>query len=184
VYILKNSLYSGLISKKCTRAVTFFFLVENLCQLDLRGNMGGLLTAGIGLANLILPPGCLIATLEGSSGEVVTHYARNKRSIIPLDRPLIVVTDGLTASSSELAAAALSDNGRALLVGSTSFGKASIQAIVRLSDDSGLQLTIGKFRTLRDSIVSGRGIVPAITLSWLGPDEASVSQIEDAVKRL
>ena len=46
VYILKNSLYSGLISKKCTRAVTFFFLVENLCQLDLRGNMGGLLTAG------------------------------------------------------------------------------------------------------------------------------------------
>ena len=155
----------------------------DLYILDLRGNMGGLLTAGIRLVDHLLPHGRVITTLEGSDGHVVTHLSRRWTSIIPKDRPLAVVMDGLTASSSELTAAALSDNRRATLVGTPSFGKGSIQAIVRLSDDSGLQLTIGKFRSLFDSIVTGCGITPDVYLRGLAADEDCVWAIDDALSR-
>jgi len=154
----------------------------DLYILDLRGNMGGLLTAGIGLVEEFLRLGSTITSLEGSDGHQATHFARRRSTLIPHDSPVVVVIDGFTASSSELAAAALADNGRATLVGTPSFGKGSIQAIVRLSDDSGLQLTIGKFRSLHDSIESGRGIKPHFHLPALPRDEDCIGSIEKVLR--
>ncbi|MDX9721456.1 MAG: S41 family peptidase [Myxococcota bacterium] len=128
--------------------------------LDLRGNPGGLLREAVDLSNVFLESG-LIVTTEGRGGlELDRHEAKALRSHI--ETPLVVLINGASASAAEIVAGALQDHKRAVLVGSRSFGKGSVQNIYDLEDGSGLKLTIARYYTPSHRSIQGHGITPDI----------------------
>ncbi|MFF7731194.1 S41 family peptidase [Streptomyces sp. NPDC008001] len=123
--------------------------------LDLRGNSGGLVEEAATAASAFLDGG-LVATYD-VDGAQRTLEAR-PGGATPL--PLVVLVDGGTMSAAELLAGALQDRGRAVLVGSRTFGKGSVQMPSRLADGSVAELTVGHYRTPAGHAVDGRGIAP------------------------
>jgi carboxyl-terminal processing protease len=114
--------------------------------LDLRGNPGGILEQGIGVADLFLPRGLLVSETRGQARE------QNQRlSSASPDRyeglPMVVLVDRGSASASEIVAGALQDHDRAVVVGSTTFGKGSVQTLFPLADGSVLKLTTARWHT-------------------------------------
>jgi carboxyl-terminal processing protease len=113
--------------------------------LDLRGNSGGYLDQALEIANLFLTKGQAIASVR-SRGEDEARYLAERDPLLP-DQPLAVLIDGFSASASEIVAGALQDHDRALLVGTTSFGKGLVQSMYRLDDGWALKVTTGKWTT-------------------------------------
>ncbi len=129
--------------------------------LDLRGNPGGLLHASIDISRMWLPRGSIVRTVDrdGHSEEITAN-----RTAIS-DLPLAVLVNGQSASSSEILTGALRDNGRAVVVGDPTFGKALVQQLHGLSDGSGLAVTVAHYYTPDGTDISRRGIIPDISLS-------------------
>lgn len=129
--------------------------------LDLRGNPGGLLDEAVETA---------AAFLRG--GEVVSYERRGQPPQV-LDAggdgdsatPLVVLVDAGTASAAEVVAGALQDRGRAVVIGSRTFGKGSVQEPTRLSDGSAFELTVGDYRTPSGRSIDGVGIDPDVAVS-------------------
>ena len=119
--------------------------------LDLRGNPGGFLDQSLSISNLFLKEGQEIASVRGRNVEPQTYYAR-ERPIAPT-LPLVILTDQYSASASEIVAGALQDHDRAVIVGSTSFGKGLVQTVFNLDGGYALKMTTGKWFT-----PSGRSI--------------------------
>ena len=119
--------------------------------LDLRGNSGGFLDQALEMTNFFLPRGRELATVRGRDG-AVERYIAESAPIAPTV-PLIILTDGYSASASEIVAGALQDHDRALIVGTTSFGKGLVQSVYRLEGGYAIKLTTGKWYT-----PSGRSI--------------------------
>ncbi|MEL6813930.1 MAG: carboxyl-terminal processing protease CtpA [Cyanobacteria bacterium J06598_3] len=124
--------------------------------LDLRNNPGGLLTAGIEIARMWIDDGTVVYTVnrQGSLGS----YDANGKAIT--DDPLVVLVNKGTASASEILAGALQDNGRAQLVGETTFGKGLIQSLFDLPNGAGLAVTIAKYETPDHHDINKLGITP------------------------
>lgn len=154
--------------------------------LDMRGNAGGLVDRAVELAKVFLARGRIVVRFVGRDGIVTTERttwrvwpiwrarerARNARLT---EQPMIVLVDGETASASELVAAALRDNCRAVVVGRRTFGKGSVQAIVPLSDGGGVAVTVARYRTpCDDGIVMGRGLRPDLYRADLADDGEEV----------
>ncbi len=99
--------------------------------LDLRRNLGGLLDEGIAVADLFLPPGKLVVTVESREGTLERHETRHP-AILPDDVPVVVLLSRYSASASEIVAGALQDHGRATIVGERSFGKGAVQTVLRV----------------------------------------------------
>lgn len=118
---------------------------------DLRGNSGGYLDQALEMTNFFIPRGREIATVRGRDGEV-ERYVAEATPIAP-NIPLVILTDGYSASASEIVAGALQDHDRALVVGTTSFGKGLVQSVYRLEGGYAIKLTTGKWYT-----PSGRSI--------------------------
>jgi carboxyl-terminal processing protease len=124
--------------------------------LDLRNNPGGLLANAIEIANMFLDKGIIVSTIDAdgyktsqmSSSSPITH------------QPMIVLINGGSASASEILSGALRDNGRAKLVGQKSFGKGLVQAINKLEDGSGINVTIARYLTPNDTDIHKQGITP------------------------
>lgn len=124
--------------------------------LDLRNNPGGLLANAIEIANMFLDKGIIVSTIDAdgyktsqmSSSSPITH------------QPMIVLINGGSASASEILSGALRDNGRAKLVGMKSFGKGLVQAINKLEDGSGINVTIARYLTPNDTDIHKQGITP------------------------
>jgi carboxyl-terminal processing protease len=153
--------------------------------LDLRGNPGGLLQAGIEIAKLWLSEGTIVYTVNRNgiqdsftaAGEALT------------DDPLVVLVNQGTASASEILAGALQDNGRARLIGERTFGKGLIQSLFNLSDGSGLAVTIAKYETPDHHDINRQGIPPDLTipLDPISRDEVATAadrQYQAAVEAL
>ncbi|MFB2768666.1 carboxyl-terminal processing protease CtpA [Pelatocladus sp. BLCC-F211] len=124
--------------------------------LDLRNNPGGLLQAGIEVARLWLNSGVIVYTAnrQGIQGSFESFGPALTND------PLVVLVNEGTASASEILAGALQDNGRATLVGETTFGKGLIQSLFELSDGSGLAVTIAKYETPNHKDINKLGIKP------------------------
>ncbi|MGW2691150.1 S41 family peptidase [Streptomyces sp. NPDC001296] len=123
--------------------------------LDLRGNSGGLVTEAVTAASAFLDGG-LVATYDVHGDQRALHVEPGGDTT----RPLVALVDGGTMSAAELLTGALQDRGRAVVVGTRTFGKGSIQMPSRLPDGSVAELTVGHYRTPAGHKVDGRGITP------------------------
>lgn len=129
--------------------------------LDLRGNPGGLLDEAAGATSAFL-----------SGGGVVSYTARGRAPRVyraprggDTTTPLVVLVDHETASAAEVVAGALQDRNRAVVVGSRTYGKGTVQEESRLSDGSSLELTVARYRTPRGRTLDGVGIDPDVTVA-------------------
>ncbi|MFF9122911.1 S41 family peptidase [Streptomyces sp. NPDC014889] len=123
--------------------------------LDLRGNSGGLVTEAVTTASAFLDGG-LVATYDVDGDQRALHAGSGG----DITRALVVLVDGGTMSAAELLTGALQDRGRAVVVGSRTFGKGSVQMPSRLPDGSVAELTVGHYRTPGGHTVDGHGITP------------------------
>ncbi|MBK3630187.1 PDZ domain-containing protein [Streptomyces sp. MBT49] len=123
--------------------------------LDLRGNSGGLVTEAVSTASAFLDGG-LVATYDVDGDQRALHADGGGDTT----SPLVTLVDGGTMSAAELLTGALQDRGRAVVVGSRTFGKGSVQMPRRLPDGSVAELTVGHYRTPSGHGVDGRGITP------------------------
>lgn len=127
--------------------------------LDLRDNGGGLLSASVDIADFFLSSGVIVIE-EDAQGKRTTHEARPGDAGESL--PLVVLINHNTASASEVVAAALRANGRAVLIGEQTFGKGSVQAVFELQDGSSLHVTAAQWLTPNGTAISGEGLTPDI----------------------
>ncbi len=129
--------------------------------LDLRNNPGGLLTSSVEVAEKFLDAGRLVVYTEGRVRNQNMRFQANAKRVF-LDFPMVVLVNQGSASASEIVAGALQDWGRAVLLGTQTFGKGSVQTIIPLSDGSGLRLTTAKYFTPKGRSIHGKGITPDI----------------------
>lgn len=128
--------------------------------LDLRGNPGGLVTEAINTSDLFLDEGVIVSTSGRDESQQQTWSA--ERGNTRFRGPLTVLMDHGSASASEIVAGALQDHARAVIVGTQSYGKGSVQSIIPLADGSGLRLTIALYFTPDGRSIHGDGITPDI----------------------
>jgi carboxyl-terminal processing protease len=136
--------------------------------LDLRDNPGGLLTEAVETASAFLASGPVVSYVQRDSAPDVLDALGGGNTAIPL----VVLVDGGTASAAEIVAGALQDRGRAVIVGSQTFGKGSVQAPHRLSDGSDLELTVGHYLTPDGRSLDGVGITPDVFVGTQAPQSA------------
>ena len=141
--------------------------------LDLRNNPGGLLTAAVDVSEQFLPSGKLVVYTKSREGKKDEWVAKAKDHLE--DLPVIVLVNEGSASASEIVAGALQDWGRAVVVGTTSFGKGSVQTILALGDGSGLRLTTAKYYTPKGRSIQSTGITPDIVVKLAAPTLAKAS---------
>lgn len=134
--------------------------------IDLRANPGGLLTNAIYIADLLLPRGIIVSTVDRDG------YKETQRVVgQPItDKPLVVLINKGSASASEILSGALKDNRRAVLVGEKSFGKGLVQEINRLPNAAGINITIQKYLTPNGTDINKKGIEPDIKIELSDDD--------------
>ena len=147
--------------------------------LDLRNNGGGLLDQSIKVTDLFLDEGKILS-IKGRNKKN-TKVFKASASSIKRDYPLVVLINGGSASASEIVAGALQDHKRALILGTTSFGKGSVQTVETLRDGSGLKLTIARYYTPKDRSIQAKGIEPDIYLKARRLDPKEISQKDDGL---
>ena len=135
--------------------------------LDLRNNPGGLLTSAVEVSEQFLPGGKLVVYTKGRESKKDEWIAKGKDQMD--DSPMIILVNEGSASASEIVAGALQDYGRAVIVGTTSFGKGSVQTILPLGDGSGLRLTTAKYYTPKGRSIQSTGITPDIVVTSQPP---------------
>ena len=128
--------------------------------IDLRGNPGGYLEASVDMASWFLPEGkVVVSEYYGASKDEEVHRSRGY-DIFTEDLKLVVLVDGGSASASEILAGALSEHGRAKLVGEKTFGKGSVQELINVTDATALKVTVARWLTPNGNSISEKGIVP------------------------
>jgi carboxyl-terminal processing protease len=133
--------------------------------LDLRNNPGGILGAAVGVVDAFLEKGRIVYT-EGRNRDAQMKYDAHGEDLIER-APMIVLVNGGSASASEIVAGALQDHHRAILVGSRTFGKGSVQSILPMNNSSALKLTTARYFTPSGRSIQAQGITPDITLDHL-----------------
>ena len=129
--------------------------------LDLRNNPGGLLDVAVDVAGEFLPGGSLIVYTKGRV-ETQNQKFFSKADHPYLDFPIVVLINGGSASASEIVSGALRDHGRAILMGTKSFGKGSVQTVIPLRDGSAIRLTTSIYYTPSGQAIHGKGLEPDV----------------------
>ncbi|OGH15308.1 MAG: hypothetical protein A3H50_00905 [Candidatus Levybacteria bacterium RIFCSPLOWO2_02_FULL_37_10] len=150
--------------------------------LDVRNNPGGYLSDAAFITSEFLKEGTPVVIQETGAGEKSTLRA-SRRGLF-LTTPVVILINKGSASASEIVSGALKDQGRAKLVGETSFGKGTIQQAEDLGNGAGLHVTIAKWLTPNGTWVNGKGLVPDISVSLDPKDQARDSQLEKAIEEL
>jgi carboxyl-terminal processing protease len=130
--------------------------------LDLRNNPGGLLDQAVEVTDLFLDTG-VIVTIKGRDEEEQTAFNAHREGTLP-NWPIVCLVNQGSASASEIVAGALQDYGRAVIMGSRTFGKGSVQTIIPLEDGSGIKLTTARYFTPHNRSIHEQGIEPDIPL--------------------
>jgi carboxyl-terminal processing protease len=154
-YIRLDSFISSKANSEMKEALKKTANVDGLI-VDLRNNPGGLLSNAIDIANMFLDGKVIVSTID-ADGYKSSQYS----SHTPIcKKPIVILINKGSASASEILSGALRDNGRAKLVGQTSFGKGLVQAINKLEDNSGINITIARYLTPNDVDIHKVGIIP------------------------
>jgi carboxyl-terminal processing protease len=135
--------------------------------LDLRNNPGGLLQQAVRVSDIWLSQGVIVSVEGRSKSNVEIERAREKETEPAY--PIVILVNKGTASASEIVAGALQDQGRAALLGQTTFGKGSVQSIIELEDGSGLKLTVARYFTPKHRSIHGHGIAPDVSVELPPP---------------
>jgi carboxyl-terminal processing protease len=147
--------------------------------LDLRNNPGGLLDQAVKVADLFLDAGDIVST-KGRSADDNRIYRAHKPSAAPEHNyPVVILINGGSASAAEIVAGALQDNSRAIILGTKTFGKGSVQSVIPLNDNSALRLTTARYYTPNGTSIQARGITPDIVApqaTWVSATDTSVRE--------
>ena len=158
--------------------------------LDVRNNPGGLLNQAVEVSDRFLGNENLIVYTKGRTEEQNTRFTTHDK-IKHVDYPMIILVNGGSASASEIVAGALQDLGRAVILGTPTFGKGSVQTIIPLSDGSALRLTTARYYTPSGKIIQENGITPDIvienqplpTISKKNDEEAKKPTDKERIRR-
>ena len=137
--------------------------------LDLRNNPGGLLNQAVSVSDVFLKSG-IIVTTKGRVKSMETKSMARDDGNEP-NCPIVILVNEGTASAAEIVSGALQDNGRALVVGTQTFGKGSVQTVIPLDDGSALKLTTAKYYTPKGRSIQAEGITPDIVVKYARPSE-------------
>jgi carboxyl-terminal processing protease len=160
--------------------------------LDLRNNPGGLLDQAVDVSDLFLESG-VIVTIKGRDDEEKTAFNAHKEGTMP-NWPIVVLVNRGSASASEIVTGALQDYGRAVIMGSATFGKGSVQTVIPLEDGSGIRLTTALYYTPNNRSIHKEGLKPDIpieakpvprdTASEITAEQEKDLQLERALEHL
>ncbi|MBM4250487.1 MAG: S41 family peptidase [Deltaproteobacteria bacterium] len=146
--------------------------------LDLRDNPGGLLDQAVRVCDLFIDSGVIVSTVGRDRSRVEREFASKRGAHIGF--PLVVLVNGGSASASEIVAGALQDHERAVIMGTTTFGKGSVQTLVSLPDGSGLKFTVARYYTPKDRSIQAKGITPDILVPTRAKKDKSVTTASDS----
>jgi len=138
--------------------------------LDLRNNPGGLLDQAVKIADLFIDQGIIVSTKGRHNQEQMVFEAHQDDD--QSNFPMVVLVNGGSASGSEIVAGALQDHKRAIILGTTTFGKGSVQTILPLPDGAGIRLTTAKYYTPSGDSIQATGIKPDMVVPLTSPDDA------------
>jgi carboxyl-terminal processing protease len=136
--------------------------------LDLRDNPGGLVSSAVAIADEFLADGLIVST-RGRGGRLQREEHASKAGTRP-NWPMVVLVNGYTASAAEILAGALHDHKRAVIVGTRTFGKGSVQTVIELPDSSALKLTTALYYTPSGRSIQAEGIEPDVIVEQLDAD--------------
>ncbi|MDP2911914.1 MAG: S41 family peptidase [Candidatus Omnitrophota bacterium] len=136
--------------------------------LDLRNNPGGLLDVAVDVAGKFIEEGKIVVSTKGRV-ETQNFEFKSKNKNHHLNYPMVVLVNGGSASASEIVAGALQDYKRAIIIGTKSFGKGSVQTVVPMSDGSAIRVTTSKYFTPKGRSIHGEGIMPDIVVEYQEP---------------
>lgn len=149
--------------------------------LDLRNNPGGLLDAGVDVTDAFLNQGEIVSTRGRNPEEGIRFNAKDGDLIE--GKPLVVLINSGSASASEIVAGALQDHGRAVVVGTNSFGKGSVQSILPVQGDGAMRLTTARYYTPSGRSIQALGVAPDIIVAQPRRDPNAVEEETDELPR-
>ncbi len=132
--------------------------------LDLRNNPGGLLTSAVSIADTMLTGGTIVTT-KSRHAENDQKYDATQTDLLD-GKPVVVLINGGTASASEIVAGALQDHERALILGTPSFGKGSVQTVMNIGEQEAIKLTTARYYTPNGNSIQAAGIVPDVHIEY------------------
>lgn len=150
-------------------------------MIDLRKNPGGLLDQAVKISDMFLKEGPIVSTIGRNAKDKEVSMATRKGKFTEF--PLIILVDEYSASASEIFSGAMQDNKRALIVGERTFGKGSVQSVVRLGDGSGLKLTVARYFTPSGISIQAEGIHPDVEIQSVDPEAFSKAVIKPKTGR-
>jgi carboxyl-terminal processing protease len=154
--------------------------VEGLV-IDMRRNPGGLLDQAVKVSDMFLKEGTIVSTIGRNKKDKEVSVASKKGRFT--DFPVIILVNEYTASASEIVSGALQDNKRALIAGQRTFGKGSVQSVVKLGDGSGLKLTVARYYTPSGISIQAEGIKPDIEIDEMDPEAFAKSVLKTKITR-
>ena len=130
--------------------------------LDLRNNPGGLLDEAVSVSDAFLAGGEIVSTRERNPNNTKRYSAKAGDELVPTDMPMVVIVNSGSASASEIVAGALQDHKRAVVLGTKSFGKGSVQTVIPLPEHGAMRLTTARYYTPSGRSIQARGIEPDV----------------------
>ena len=134
--------------------------------LDLRNNPGGILGAAVDVSDVFLTAGKKIVSTRGRDSDAMHEFSSNNKDLTK-NTPLVILINSGSASASEIVAGALQDHKRAIIMGTQSFGKGSVQTILPISQKTALKLTTARYYTPNGRSIQAKGITPDIVVNDL-----------------
>jgi len=166
--------------------------------LDLRNDPGGLLHGAVGISAAFLPPKSIVVTTDGRTEDAKRKYTASTEDYLRGGRgdylknlppaiktvPMVVLVNGGSASASEIVAGALQDHKRAIIMGTQSFGKGSVQTIMPLGNNTAIKLTTARYYTPSGRSIQAKGITPDVIVEEPGTENRAWLREADLDKHL
>ena len=151
---------------------------SNKLILDLRGNPGGLLESAVDIASWFLPPGKVVVQEDFGAGKQKTIERSRGYNIFSDNLKMVILVDGGSASAAEILAGALSEYNKAVLVGTKTFGKGSVQELVSIDDQTALKVTIARWLTPNGKSISDGGLAPDVEVKLSQDDIKNLNDLQ------
>lgn len=152
--------------------------------LDLRGNPGGYLDSAVDISSWFLPNGKVVVTEDYGNEQKPTIYRSRGYNIFSDKLKFVILIDNGSASASEIVAGAMHDQNKAKLVGTQSYGKGSVQEVIKVTGDTIMKVTVAKWLTPDGTSISKKGLTPDFIVDYKKIDDKNDTQMNKAIEVL